>query len=419
MSLNILSQWRAGYNASLYYRLHLPMQMMLKHKLASPILALPEAQFTNDELADAYEAADIAWQYQPVDPQFQNILEHSLRMPSRWTSETDWEPPFSMVIDTDDDLFNIMPTNRTPFRDMGTRVDGRDLEPGAVISVENDEGKAVELWRDGVAGFDVGRNLQRMAQYRTNLGLAAMVTCSTPRSAAYVNREVPNANTFVMPNCFNFEEYPEVELADKGKQVRLLWQGSNTHLEDIAPYRYSIAKILKANPHVELVMWGEPYHWPEWPKEQLKLLGWNDYREFKLRLSMMNHDINLCFLQDYEFGNARSAIKFGESSAIWKPAATLASRVGAFADECIDGETALLFSGNEEFETKLQGLIDDTTLRKTLASNAKDWIRTNRDPVVWTTKLVEAFEGIRRVKKLASKEPPKPKETNAESVSAE
>jgi len=412
LSLNVLSTWTGTYNASLYYRIHLPMMMMLKHQLASPILSLPEAQFTEEELANAYENADIGWFYQPVDIPFQSMLEHTAKMSSRWVGPNEWAPPLSLVIDTDDDLFNIMPTNKTPFRDMGARVNGKDLEPGAVISVEKHDGQIIEMWRDGRDGWDVARNLKRMEQYKTNLGLASLVTCSTPRSEAYVLREVPNANTIVIPNCFNFEEYPEVELADRSPKVRILWQGSNTHLEDIVPYRHSIAKILKANPNVELCMWGEPYHWPDWPKDQLKLLGWTDYREFKLRLSMMNHDINLCFLQDYTFGNSRSAIKWGESSAIWKPAATLASRVGAFADECIDGETALLFGSTEEFETKLQGLIDDSVLRKTLASNAKDWIRTNRDPLKWTTKLVEAFEGVRKFKKMACKAPPKPVELN-------
>jgi hypothetical protein len=123
-----------------------------------------------------------------------------------------------------------------------------------------------------------------------------------------------------------------------------------------------------------------------------------DYRIYKLRLSTIGHDIAIAPLRNTTFNASRSAIKWYESSSTWKPAATIASNYGAFAREIEDGKTGMLFNNSEEFETKLQALIDDATLRKDIAANAKDWVRTNRDPDVHVPELYKKFSEVRQAR---------------------
>jgi hypothetical protein len=112
--------------------------------------------------------------------------------------------------------------------------------------------------------------------------------------------------------------------------------------------------------------------------EQCFYDGWVDPQAYTLRLSTLNHDINLCPLRENPFNEAKSAIKWYESSAICKPAVTLAKAFGPFL-EIEDNVTGLLYKTPEEFETKLSGLIEDASLRQRLAFASSEWVHEHRD----------------------------------------
>jgi hypothetical protein len=117
---------------------------------------------------------------------------------------------------------------------------------------------------------------------------------------------------------------------------------------------------------------------------------------YKDRLVMMGHDIAVAPLRNHRFNQCRSGIKFYESTVMKQPAAFLGQRSGAYADEVIDGQTGLLWDTPYEFGEKLSQLIEDATLRQTLASNAKQWVHENRDAM----KLVKPFyEYLRTLRK--------------------
>jgi hypothetical protein len=176
-----------------------------------------------------------------------------------------------------------------------------------------------------------------------------------------------------------------------------MWQGSATHHEDLWPLNEAIARVAKKYPETTWVFWGAPYKWAEAniPAGRVKVLPWVHHEAYITRLSTMNHDINLAPLTPHIFNQSRSAIKWYESSCICKPAATLAQNTGAYHDEIQDGETGLLFNTPEEFETKLGGLIEDAKLRQTLASNAQDWCKTNRDARKIITTLFHKYAMVR------------------------
>jgi len=438
----VYCQTSPDYNASVYYRMLLPMSLM--ERMGLPVDCLydwSDCSVDPRKRVASFMESDIDLIYQSTGAFRLELMKKTAEFKPMKDREGERRWPPTMIVDTDDDLFNVQPLNLT-FGSNGTkRPDGTLLEDGDVIGIAhpteivppemqerlhatrngplpNDratiDGKTytfcadgqwrlyILLWQDG-RNCDLAANRNRVEMWRNTLKAAHLVTCSTPRVAEYVKRETsPDLNTFVAYNAINFDEYPDVELADHPQEVRVLWQGSATHHEDLWPLNDSLARVARKYPNTTWWFWGAPYEWAmrNIPRERMKLIPWLHFEAYKTRLSTINHDINLAPLAPHTFNQSRSAIKWYESSAICKPAATLAQNTGPYADEIVEGETGLLFSTPEEFETKLGALIEDATLRKTLASNAKDWVRTNRDARKLITALFRKWVETREAHKL-------------------
>lgn len=397
------------YNASNWYRTIVPFKTAEKMGLAAPVIDNHDLLFANANIIrhHAVSYADIIQHYQNYSPGFTAAAREAAQMGSYWETEDRWNFGPHFVIDTDDDLFNVLPLNPA-FDNMGWHVNGVPVQKGQRMWVMdgNDEKRLIRV--EGEDGFDVERNVRHLASYRDNLKNAAMVTCSTPRVADYVLREAPSANPFVFPNCVDLSDYPTIELGPNSNgRIRILWQGSTTHLEDLWPYRFAISNVLKKYENAELVLFGAPYSWffKDIDPDRVRVEPWCPYPNYRLRLSTLNFDINLAFLHDCTFNQSRSAIKMYEAAAVCKPAPTLAQRTGAYKDEIIEGETGMLFGSPEEFELKLGALIEDSQLRQTIASNAKDWVRTHRDPFQHVPLLMNAFQSLRDNRRIVSAPP--------------
>lgn len=400
------------FTAQSFYRLSQPIAAMQRIKRAMAYIDAGDLSQT-DTRANAEAYASVHYLHQNTNPSVQKAVEHYCGEPAKWIDNgpdapKEWDAPPSLVMDTDDDFFNAMPHHAATYRWCGTKdLEGNPIPIGQGIGERDEEGNERVLWMDGENGFDIARNKAALAQWRTNLSLAALVTCSTPVVEQAVRREVQNANTFIMPNCINFDDYPEIELADHGDTVRILWQGADGHEMCLDEIKEPLARIIAKYPQTEFIFWGSA---PEYivnllGTERVTRLPWRDYREYKLRLNGLGHDINLCPLFKHPFNEARSAIKWYESSACSRPAATLARNYAAFGAEIEDGETGLLYDTPEEFEAQLSRLIEDAVLRKTLAKNAKAWVRANRDPEVWAAALADKLESLRTIRKSFWKEP--------------
>lgn len=408
----------AEFNATTYYRITQPLLAMQSHcGDDGPDLALDNGSILidNNLRATGLNYAPIGLHYHQCTPSTLSAVQQLRGMrPRPAQNGSVWYPPL-VVADTDDDLMRVSPFN-SAFSRLGTHApDGAggyvELGAGAKVEIELPEwvtgaegpkdyysaerGRWIRvLWEDGEDDFSIRDNLIRTETWRRFLKFANLVTCSTPRSKAYVLRECPTARTFVAPNIINIDHYyQDVELRRHPQEVRILWQGSVTHHECLWPLVPSFIKVAKKYPHAKFVFFGGAYKWLyEKLGDQARHVPFVPYPEYKGRLSTIGHDINLCPLAKTIFNDSRSAIKWAESSVIAQPAATLAQRWGAYQDEIIEGETGLLFDGPEDFETKLGGLIEDATLRKNLASNAKQWQRDNRSPQLLAPPLWAAYK---------------------------
>lgn len=389
-------------HASYYYRMIVPLQTM--EDMGLPVTVLIDDMDRNtptEYRRDGLIWSDIVWMYQATDP----LLRHNVNIISdmkamKGQDDKLWYPA-SFVVDTDDNLFNVSPWNWA-FRTLGVKhSDGTFLNPGSKIEFETPEGELKILWEDGKDGFNVADNIAKLENYRMLCQSAGIMTCSTPETERYVKKEIgKNTRTFVNPNCVRFDHYQDVALAPH-KEIRIMWQGSNTHYEDIYNIHKALGRVMKKYPEAKLVFWGEQFVnlIKAVPREQVESIPWMDYDKYHLRLVTVGPDINICPLMPTTFNQSRSAIKWYEASLLHDPAATIAQRSGAYKDEMEHGKTGLLYDTEEEFEQHLCTLIEDAKLRRELAANAKDWVHENRDAFKVVPKLYEFFQDVRARKR--------------------
>lgn len=395
-------------HASYYYRILTPLQTMEQMGLPVEILVDDcSPNVPSERRRDGLIWSDIVWMYQATDP----LLRHNIQVVSNMGAHPDkdgklWYPA-NFVVDTDDDLFNVSPLNWA-FKDLGIK-DGKgqllhpspDPDRATQIEYFNNEGEVIARWRDGENGYHIVDNITRLENYRSLCQAASIMTCSTPITEAYAKREMgKKLKTFVNPNGVRFDHYLDLPLAPH-KEIRIMWQGSNTHYEDIFNVHKALERVAKKYPEAKFIFWGHDFGklTEGIPREQFEYIPWMPYSTYHLRLVTVGPDINLCPLMPSAFGSSRSAIKFYEGSLLHDPAATLAQKTGAYAAEIEHGKTGLLYETEEEFETYLCTLIEDEKQRRELAANAKDWVHQERDAFKLAPKLLEFFTQVRDEKR--------------------
>lgn len=406
MPLTVYTFVPRNWHASYYYRVFVPF--WTAKELGLPVrihVDTNDAGINPEDRVRAFCEADVIMFYQPIgDPTLQNIKSAKAFMPSKRDGAWKWQP--SLVVDTDDNLFNVNPHNNA-YRSLGIRDhEGRDIPPGHVIGVM-EGGERKVLWIDGHVcdekcgfcrkGINIMQNRHNLDTYRNIVGMSDAVTCSTPRVAEAIRKDTSPRRTEVFPNLVRFDHYEQVALAEDPSKIKILWQGGSSHFEDWFPLRDALGAITRKYKQVHWIIWGQLYPWVTEliPPDRYTFIDWCPYQEYKLRLVMMGHQINLAPLNDNRFNRCRSAIKFYEGSVMKKPAATLAQKTGPYLDEIQDGETGLLFSDSADFERKLSTLIENESLRLTLSRNAKDWVSQNRDAFKHVPKHIAFLEGLR------------------------
>lgn len=202
---------------------------------------------------------------------------------------------------------------------------------------------------------------------------AAMTTTATLVStlADWQPEVILNRNV-LSQELWDLSQQALAEKKTDADKVKLAYfSGSITHNENFEMILPAILKVLAAYPQTELHLVGHldvpaalvPY------QAQLVQHDYVDWTALPAMIAAV--DINLAPLVDSLFNRAKSEIKWLEAAAV--KTVTLASRLGAFEEMMVDGETGLL-ADSDQWETQLIRLVTDQSLRQKLAEQAYDYV---------------------------------------------
>ena len=145
------------------------------------------------------------------------------------------------------------------------------------------------------------------------------------------------------------------------------FSGSISHNENFELIKPAIKQLLEKYSNVQLHIVGI-LDIPKDMKPFENQIVTHDYVDWdKLPALISEVDINLAPLVDSIFNRAKSEIKWIEAALVKVP--TVASKIGAFSDMVIDGETGLLATDDQWFD-KLEALVLSPELRQNLAESA-------------------------------------------------
>lgn len=237
-----------------------------------------------------------------------------------------------LVLEIDDDLFNIHPSSKQA----RTFFD----QPGIMKNLE------------------------------LNLRAADVVTVTTDylaeRMSAY------NDNVVVLPNCIPAAILDHVP-AQRDDVLTIGWGGSATHQIDWTGPDEHVARFITRNPGAELhVMgWVPTTLWNRTPAGRRRTTGWIASVDDLHRA--IDYHIGVIPLRDNEFNRSKSAIKLLELAALGIPA--VVADAGPYAAEMAAGAPALAVRDPKDWARHLAALVTDSGERRTLGDAAQAWAR--------------------------------------------
>lgn len=257
---------------------------------------------------------------------------------------------------------------------------------------------------DNYEGIDENNPFMKIKDYavlssRELIKLADGITVSTPELKAEIYNFFPSKDIYVVPNALDFTQY---KIRKGGnKKLRIGFQGSNIHVQDLLIVIDAIAELQKEfgfefyilgiddRPFKELNQFckeragKDKWKWMEdFPKlyEKLEEMDYKHiksvpYQEFRDKLSELNLDIGIAPLTDTRFNRSKSCLKYYEYAAVGT--VTLASNVLPYSME-MDAED-LVKNRHDKWVSKLRKLITDEQYRNDRAYIQRSWVHDNRN----------------------------------------
>lgn len=317
-------------------------------------------------------------------PTSEAVFNDILKLVAMVNKKRGYHDNLKVLVDYDDDLFSIPPTNQA-YGIYGTQevklADGRDLW------------KNGEEYKFGV--FNTQENLHRLNAIQNIMRKADAIITTT--NSMVNNFKRYNKNVYANPNCIDMAMFNLDIPEDPREQdeIRILYAGGNSHFLDFNSIRPAIAKVLKNYPNVNFTFMGQAYNpGPDIDASRIRTIPFTkDYNEYVVNLKMLNPDIGICPLEHTRFNMCKSPIKWVEYSGI-KCASVVAQTV--YGDHARNNETAVIYDNTlnslaaDNFYEKLSWLLNNPEERKKIAHQA----HTHISKVYSLEKQAERFIGI-------------------------
>jgi len=233
------------------------------------------------------------------------------------------------------------------------------------------------------------KNRERINNITNNfIRNADLVTASTKMLAK--EYKLINPNTVVLPNYVNPADWP-TPLRNEGDKVRIGIVGSVAYCQDYEVIKDLLIKLDKTD-KVQLVLFGlwkgdmrdknplvEKVHRKEfafWDSLKNKEHAeWCDMSAYFHNLNKLRLDMMLIPRKENYFNTCKSNIKFLEAAMLEIP--VIASSFKNSPYEELDGSNGIL--ATNDWEEKVDLLVQDKELRRAIGKNAKDYVLKNYD----------------------------------------
>lgn len=200
---------------------------------------------------------------------------------------------------------------------------------------------------------------------------AALATTATRPLAEQAKRFASRVR--VVPNMLPRELWPEsLPEREPGRPLVVGWAGSASHFEDVRLLSGTIEQALEQFPEVRFVHSDLPQA-PFPPHERISILPTSsDIEHYPEVLGQI--DIGLAPLTDMKFNRSKSDLKFVEYGMMGIP--TIASRHVAYESTIAPGVTGFLARNPKDWLKHLQRLLRDDSLREEMGRNARAYAET-------------------------------------------
>lgn len=363
-----------------HYRIFSPMKKLLDNNLADVAL-IHQRELGADRAIQLALDADIIMFQRPADENWLNFIRVCRKHGK------------IIISDYDDDPFNTSPLN--PFYQyVGT-------EP---VEYTWADGTKEMLWSEDMIGsdgkriFNIERNIAYRDMFRLNFKKSDLVTCTTDILKQEFVKFAPNVA--VLPNMVDPDFWPTLPSFLKS-EIRIGWQGGFSHYEDLYEIVPVIKNVLAKHDNVKFVYFGDQRFrklFKDCDQNKLEWQDWVHYETYPYKMTLLNLDIGICPLANNKFNWTKTAIKWMEYSMLG--AATIASNIEPYKSVIKHGETGLLCSSNEEWETALDELIRDANKRTRMAKlafvNVMEEHNINKHITLWR----DTYESLLKPKEV-------------------
>ena len=233
------------------------------------------------------------------------------------------------------------------------------------------------------------RNIRAMLE--NSEGVLASTNFLSDRISALGKPVWVHRNAFGLEMLACSEAARARKLSNAGKVVIGYASGTPTHNRDFELVKPALQAVMRRDPRVVLRLVGPLNPGAGWEGlesriEHMKLVPWR-----KLPQILAGFDINLApLVMDNPFAQSKSEIKYMEAAMVETP--TIASATDAFRFAIHDGETGLLVETPEAWESAIERLAQDASLRDEMGQRAYQAVIKEYHPVTRATQLVQTLD---------------------------
>lgn len=286
-----------------------------------------------------------------------------------------------VVIDFDDNVFKVSPLSNH-YLDFGTEE----------VRLQFPDGSFHDAWKDGVNGFDLKKNRERLDEIKKVISSADMVTTTTP-ILANIFREY-NENVRVLPNCVDLKEWNKMPIVRNDEEIRLYWGGGMSHWEDLLLIREPLKLIFEKYKNAKIVMLGwMPEGFEQTFPGRVEFHKWSNFYAYSYKYASLGIDIALIPLVDNEFNRCKSNIKWIEASSLHIPSVVSYCSPYKEVESLSEKDLAVFIEDNspESWVKGISELIDNPELRKSIGDEARMVVEKNYDINTQYNRWINAY----------------------------